>query len=63
MTFFVAIPRVVAIHIYYNNAITGENMYSKLSLLDLAGSESLIADNESGERVTERLHVMQSLSA
>lgn len=53
----------VAIHIYYNNAITGENMYSNLSLLDLAGSESLTADNESGERVTERLHVMQSLSA
>ncbi|KAJ8444968.1 hypothetical protein Cgig2_029162 [Carnegiea gigantea] len=57
------VSKVVAIHIYYNNAITGENMYSKLSLLDLAGSESLTADNESGERVTERLHVMQSLSA
>lgn len=54
---------LVTIHIYYNNAITGENMYSKLSLLDLAGSESLTTDNESGERVTERLHVMQSLLA
>lgn len=55
---------IVTIHIYYNNAITGENLYSKLSLVDLAGSECLTTDNnESGERVTELLHVMQSLSA
>lgn len=53
----------VTIHIYYNNAITGENLYSKLSLVDLAGSESLTTDSESGEHVTELLHVMQSLSA
>ncbi|KNA06256.1 hypothetical protein SOVF_182410 [Spinacia oleracea] len=54
---------IVTIHIYYNNAITGENLYSKLSLVDLAGSECLTTDNESGERVTEQLHVMHSLSA
>ena len=50
-------------HIYYNNLITGENSYSKLSLVDLAGSEGSIAEDESGERVTDLLHVMKSLSA
>ncbi|XP_021728175.1 kinesin-like protein KIN-14B [Chenopodium quinoa] len=54
---------IVTIHIFYNNAITGENLYSKLSLVDLAGSECLSTDNESGERVTEQLHAMHSLSA
>lgn len=53
---------IVTIHIHYNNAITGENLCSKLSLVDLAGSESLTTDSESGEHVTELLHVMQSLS-
>lgn len=57
------VSRIVTIHIYYNNAITGENLYSKISLVDLAGSECLATDNETGERVTELLHVMQSLSA
>ncbi|KAF3439212.1 hypothetical protein FNV43_RR17487 [Rhamnella rubrinervis] len=54
---------IVTIHIYYNNLITGENSYSKLSLVDLAGSEGSIAEDESGERVTDLLHVMKSLSA
>jgi hypothetical protein len=50
-------------HIYYNNnLITGENSYSKLSLVDLAGSESSAMDNDSGERVTDLLHVMKTLS-
>ncbi|KAL5556551.1 hypothetical protein UlMin_038787 [Ulmus minor] len=54
---------IVTVHIYYNNLITGENSYSKLSLVDLAGSEGSIAEDESGERVTDLLHVMKSLSA
>ncbi|KAH7520460.1 hypothetical protein FEM48_Zijuj08G0146200 [Ziziphus jujuba var. spinosa] len=54
---------IVTIHVYYNNLITGENSYSKISLVDLAGSEGSIAEDESGERVTDLLHVMKSLSA
>ncbi|KAL4392058.1 hypothetical protein HN51_013522 [Arachis hypogaea] len=54
---------IVTIHIFYNNMITGENSYSKLSLVDLAGSEGSITEDDSGERVTDLLHVMKSLSA
>ncbi|KAL3721785.1 hypothetical protein ACJRO7_034169 [Eucalyptus globulus] len=54
---------IVTIHISYNNLVTGENLYSKLSLVDLAGSEGLNVEDGSGERVTELLHVMKSLSA
>lgn len=61
---FMSYPvRIVTIHILYNNLITGENSYSKLSLVDLAGSEGLITEDDSGERVTDLLHVMKSLSA
>ena len=61
--FSVVVLSIVTIHVHYNNAITGENLYSKLSLVDLAGSECLTMDTETGKRVTELLHVMQSLSA
>ncbi|KAI9166163.1 hypothetical protein LWI28_027307 [Acer negundo] len=54
---------IIMMHIYYTNLVTGENLYSKLSLVDLAGSEGSIAEDESGERVTDLLHVMKSLSA
>ncbi|KAG8642825.1 hypothetical protein MANES_12G126900v8 [Manihot esculenta] len=54
---------IITVHIYYNNLISGENLYSKLSLVDLAGTEGLITEDESGERVTDLLHVMKALSA
>lgn len=54
---------IITIHIYYGNLITGENSYSKLSLVDLAGSEGSIDEDDSGEHVTDLLHVMKSLSA
>ncbi|GMH24677.1 hypothetical protein Nepgr_026520 [Nepenthes gracilis] len=54
---------IVTIHIHYNNVITGENLHSKLSLVDLARSDGLAVDNNSGEDVTDLLHVMKSLSA
>lgn len=61
--FLVSFVRIVTIHIYYGNLITGENSYSKLSLVDLAGSEGSIGEDDSGEHVTDLLHVMKSLSA
>ncbi|KAI8536400.1 hypothetical protein RHMOL_Rhmol10G0254200 [Rhododendron molle] len=54
---------IVTIHILYNNLISGENLYSKLSLVDLAGSASLTVEDDSGERATDLLHVMKSHSA
>ena len=60
---FIFFFRIITVHIYYNNLITGENSYSKLSFIDLAGSEGQILEEDSGERVTDLLHVMKSLSA
>lgn len=51
------------IHIYYKNLVTGESVYSKLSLVDMAGSESSRVEEEPGERVTELLHVLKTHSA
>ncbi|KAF3663541.1 Kinesin-like protein KCA2 [Capsicum annuum] len=53
---------IVTVHIHYTNLITEETSYSKLSLVDLAGSDSTI-EEDSGEHATELLHVMKSLSA
>lgn len=53
---------IVTIHIFYSNIITGENLYSKLSLVDLAGSDGLAVDDDGGEHVKDFLHVGQSLS-
>ncbi|KAK8644447.1 hypothetical protein V6N13_123753, partial [Hibiscus sabdariffa] len=53
---------IITVHIYYNNLISGENSYSKLSLIDLAGSDGQILEEDSGERVTDLLHVMKSHS-
>ncbi|KAF6172400.1 hypothetical protein GIB67_025905 [Kingdonia uniflora] len=53
---------VITIHIHYTNWISRENLHSKLSLIDLAGSEGLLVENASGEHVTDMLHVMKSLS-
>lgn len=55
--------RIVTIHIHYNNWITKENAYSKLSLIHLAGSDVILEEDASGDRVTDLLHVMKSLSA
>lgn len=60
---FLLIVRIIVIHIYQKNMITGENLYNKLSLVDLAGSEGSIGEDDSGEHVTDLLHVMKSLSA
>ncbi|KAK1263213.1 Geminivirus Rep-interacting motor protein [Acorus gramineus] len=54
---------VVTIHIHYSNGVTWENIYSKLSLIDLAGSEGLLVEDASGEHITDLLHVTKSLSA
>ncbi|XP_009783887.1 kinesin-like protein KIN-14B [Nicotiana sylvestris] len=53
---------IITVHIHYTNLITGETSYSKLSLVDLAVSESTVEEDR-GEHATELLHVMKSLSA
>ncbi|KAF3320701.1 kinesin-like protein KCA2 [Carex littledalei] len=53
---------IVTIHIHYTNCVTREHTYSKLSLVDLPGSECLV-ENDAKEHVTDFLHVSRSLSA
>jgi hypothetical protein len=61
-TFFFLKFRIVTIHIHYTNCVTREHTYSKLSLVDLPGSECLV-ENDTKEHVTDFLHVSKSLSA
>jgi hypothetical protein len=55
--------RVVTIHIHYANTLSGEEQYSKLSMVDMAGSERLTKEEANGNRLTESLHINRSLSA
>ncbi|URE38463.1 KISc [Musa troglodytarum] len=54
---------IITIHIHYSNWVTRENLYSKLSLVDLPGSEILLVKDASGDHLTNFLHVSKSLSA
>ncbi|CAL9777500.1 unnamed protein product [Musa acuminata subsp. burmannicoides] len=54
---------IINIHIHYSNWVTRENLYSKLSLVDLPGSEILMVKDASGDHLTNFLHVSKSLSA
>uniref|UniRef100_A0A7N0T783 Kinesin motor domain-containing protein n=1 Tax=Kalanchoe fedtschenkoi TaxID=63787 RepID=A0A7N0T783_KALFE len=54
---------VVTIHIHCKNSLTGENLHSKLSLVDLAGSNSVDMKADNGEYVADVLHALKSLSA
>jgi hypothetical protein len=55
--------RIVTIHIHYRNYVTGEHLYSKLSLVDLPASECLLEEDANRDNVTDFLHVSKSLSA
>uniref|UniRef100_A0A0D9WNA5 Kinesin motor domain-containing protein n=1 Tax=Leersia perrieri TaxID=77586 RepID=A0A0D9WNA5_9ORYZ len=54
---------IVTIHIHYRNYVTGEHLYSKLSLVDLPASECLLEEDANRDNVTDFLHVSKSLSA
>ncbi|ERN00937.1 kinesin-like protein KIN-14L isoform X1 [Amborella trichopoda] len=54
---------IITLHIHYSNWVTSEVLYSKLFLVDLAGSDCSLDEGASGDSVTEMLHVMKSLSA
>lgn len=55
--------RIITIHIHYRNYVTGEHLYSKLSLVDLPASECLLEEDANRDNVTDFLHVSKSLSA
>ncbi|CAL5037517.1 unnamed protein product [Urochloa decumbens] len=54
---------IITIHIHYRNYVTGEHLYSKLSLVDLPASECLLEEDGSRDNVTDFLHVSKSVSA
>ncbi|WVZ81961.1 hypothetical protein U9M48_029284 [Paspalum notatum var. saurae] len=54
---------IITIHIHYRNYVTGEHLYSKLSIVDLPASECLLEDDPNRDNVTDILHVSKSLSA
>lgn len=54
---------IITIHIHYRNYVTGEHLYSKLSLVDLPASECLLEEYANRDNVTDILHVSKSLSA
>ncbi|XP_066378916.1 kinesin-like protein KIN-14L isoform X5 [Miscanthus floridulus] len=54
---------IITIHIHYRNYVTGEHLYSKLSLVDLPASECLLEEDANRDNVTDFLHVSKSLSA
>ncbi|CAL5046787.1 unnamed protein product [Urochloa decumbens] len=54
---------IITIHIHYRNYVTGEHLYSKLSLVDLPASECLLEEDASRDNVTDLLHVSKSISA
>lgn len=53
---------IITIHIHYRNYVTGEHLYSKLSLVDLPASECLLEEDANRDNVTDFLHVSKSLS-
>ncbi|KAG8076865.1 hypothetical protein GUJ93_ZPchr0006g40720 [Zizania palustris] len=54
---------IITIHIHYRNYVTGEHLYSKLSLVDLPAGECLLEEDANRDDVTDFLHVSKSLSA
>ncbi|KAL6861256.1 hypothetical protein ACP4OV_016956 [Aristida adscensionis] len=54
---------IITIHIHYRNYVTGEHLYSKLSLVDLPASECLLEEDANRDNITDFLHVSKSLSA
>jgi hypothetical protein len=53
---------MITILINCSNSLAGEDLYNKLSLVDMAGSDRPTMEEASGERLTELLHVNKSLS-
>ncbi|KAH7307185.1 hypothetical protein KP509_22G049000 [Ceratopteris richardii] len=54
---------LITIHIHYANNFTGEEQYSKLSMVDMVASDRLSKEEATGDRLTELLHINKSFSA